>query len=145
MSNKILKLNLDDLEPQASSFELSTYPDKKFHLEAYTLQVQLWAQKTFGKERLGNAVAAEDIGTLVELAHYILDDEGKKTFPTVDDLIGAVVNYKDRRALVHGVLDTLGLSQPVLKKLSEDMEGDKKKEGKQKSPVARSTGANSST
>lgn len=142
--SKTVALDLSDLQPADGFFELSTKPEKRFRLLPYTLRVQLWATKHFGKDKLQSAVTKQDIEVLSELAHHVLDAEGKKEFPSLESLQDAVLSYKDRKALVDAVLETIGLSQPVLKKLTEQLEA-KEKEGNAPDPAENSTGEKSST
>lgn len=140
MSN-VVALNLEDLVPQASSFSLDKFPGQAFKLGAYTLGVQIWVTNKYGKERWNDAVAKQDIEALAGLAYHVLDAEGRKTFPTFEDFLNSVVTYGDRRELMNGVLTTMGLSQPVLKKATAQLEDAAKK--KPKPQKNHSTGASS--
>lgn len=134
-------LNLTDLEVADAPLKLSRFPDRTFTLGAYTLRVQLWAIKTFGEERLQHSIQRRDIETLCQLAYHVLKE--KDVFPTYDSFLDAIYSHYDRTALTDAVLTTVGLSQPVLKKLAEDYEAQVKK-GNGESPVA-PTGQNTTT
>ncbi len=147
MSQQILKLNLEDLEPATASFKLSTFPEHTFKLKPYTLRVQLWAQKTFKKDILQDAVFKQDIELLTELAFYILSDEDKKILPTTEAMQDAVVSFKDRSALINAILETMGFSQPVVEKLTDQLNKQleaQKNAGKSQDPSL-STGESSTT
>ncbi len=120
--NKPAVLNLDDLIPADAYFELSKFPEKKFRLKAYTLRLQLWAEKRFTKKGMADAIGSQDLAVLSELALYAMDDEDKKLFPTLEDLQDAIVSYRDRSAFLHAILDSVGLNIPAMEKISKDIE-----------------------
>jgi len=121
---KVLKLDLKDMIPQSAFFELSSHPGKKFELKAYTLRVQLWAEKKYGKEQIEKAITGSDIATLADLVFYMLVD--KTCFPTIEDLLDAVVTFKDRENITTALMESIGLSQPVLEGIVKQIEAQNK-------------------
>jgi hypothetical protein len=143
-----LKIDLADLVPQEATLELSSRPGKKYILKAYTLRVQIWAAKRFGKEMLKEAFGAEaDIGVLSEIAFEVLKD--KSEFKTLEDFQDAVATYEDRNSLARAMYTTVGMSQPVLdkytKKLEDQQAAEAGAEGNAPSPAAAPTGQPSTT
>lgn len=134
---KQLVVNLEDLEPTDVEFELSQYPGKKFTLGAYTLRVQLWAAKTFGKEQLHQALIDRDAEILASLAYHVLKE--KDLFKTYDEFLEGIRNFKDRSTLLNAILGTVGMSQPIMEKLAAQLEGN------EPAPSEKLTGANSTT
>lgn len=138
---KVLKLDLTDMVPQEASFELSGAPGKKLVLIPYTLRVQIWAEKKYGKKQIEAAIIGSDVATFSELVFYMLKD--KAAFPKIDDLLDAVITFKDRANVTNALLESIGLSQPVLEKLTKQLEA-QQAEGNEQSP-SQTTGANSTT
>ena len=133
-----MKLDLSDLVPQEVKFKLSGTKDVEHTLGAYTLRVQLYAAKTFGSEAIERAIATRDLIILPQLAWYVLKD--KKFFAdSFDNFLDAVVSYQDRETVVNAMLETAGLSQPVLEKLAKQLEKN------ESAPANEPTGANSTT
>lgn len=142
---KIAKLNLDDLAPTNVDFELSKYPGVKFTLGAFTLRVQLWLTKRFGEAAVQSAITGVDLTVVSETAYHVLDAISKAEFKTVEDFQEAIVSFKDRHNLKKALLETMGLSQPVLDKIQAQLEA--KDEGNVPPPQAgdQPTGESSST
>ena len=136
---KQLTVNLDDLIPTDVDFELDRRPGEKFTLGAYTLRVQIWASKEFGKEQLQTAIHSKDAVILSQLAWHVLKQ--KDRFKSYDDFLDAFVTFKDRDTLMKTILATVGLSQPIIEKLAEQLD---RQRGNGQSPVQQ-TGANSTT
>lgn len=136
----VMKLNLTDLVPQEAPFSLSSRPGKTFKLCAYTLRVQAWAEKRYDKEQLQAAIMGNDITAYTDLVYYMLVE--KKEFPDQDNFLDAVTTFADRQAVTQALLTSIGLSQPILKKLAEQVEGDEA--GNAESP-SQKTGASITT
>jgi len=139
---KIAKLDLSKLTPQESKFKLSSFPDKEFHLCPHTLRVQAWAFGRFGRETMEKMIANRSIIELAELGFFQLKE--KAQFKTLDAFMDAVVTYPDRDALATAVLESIGLSQPVLEDLNRQIEAQQSEQvGNEESPAP--TGQVSST
>lgn len=134
-------LNLDEMIPQDVHFELSKFPDRKFTLGAFTLRVQIWAQKTFkGRADLERILSERPVDELSQLAWHTLKE--KDAFKDYDGFLDSVVTFKDRNNLADAVLASVGLSQPVLEGIAKQLEAQEK--GNAPSP-SQTTGDESTT
>lgn len=141
MSQKIIKLNLDDLIPQDVQIELSTMPGTKLTLGAFTLRVQLWATKTFGgRDGLERLIGEQPAEELAQLSWHVLKE--KDLFKNnYDTFLDKVVTFKDRTAIKDGILKSIGLSQPVLENIEKQIKA--QEAGNVEAPAQ--TGENSTT
>lgn len=141
MSQKIIKLNLDDLIPQDVQIELSTMPGTKLTLGAFTLRVQLWATKTFGgRDGLERLIGDQPVEELAQLSWHVLKE--KDLFKNNYDIfLDKVVTFKDRTAMKDGIMKSIGLSQPVLENIEKQIKA--QEAGNVEAPAQ--TGENSTT
>lgn len=140
---QVAKLNLEDLVPSPSTFELSSFPGRKLQLGAFTLRAELWVKKTYGSKGLETAIGTQDLALLLPIAFYLLSPEDKKAISSEDLLAEATVTFKDRAALAKAVMESFGLSQPVLEDLERQIKAQEKKDSGE-SP-AEPIGGNSTT
>lgn len=139
---KVVKLNLEQLVPQAVEFELSSVKDKKLTLNAYTLRAQIWATKTFGgNEKLEYIMSKWPVDEMSQIAWFLLKEKDQFKNDYVNFLDG-VITHKDRTNMVEAVLGSIGLSMPVLEDLAKQLEA--QEPGNDVSPEVL-TGANSTT
>lgn len=113
----MFKLDLEDLQPQEATFELSEYPGKAFVLRKFSLAGHVWMKKRFSKEELQSIFQTRSLPEISEFIYFLLKD--KSAFPTLESLQEAIVTQKDRVAIITALLATIGLSQPVIKKISD--------------------------
>lgn len=142
---QVAKLDLSDLSPAPAEFKLSGYPDHTFRLGAFTLRVELWVKKTLGKETLHRAIATQDLELILPIGWHVLDQESKKLFSDMDAFAEAIVTFQDRGNFSSAVMETFGLSQPVLEKIAKDLEEAAKKEKALAEEKEKLTGADSTT
>lgn len=109
-------LNLNDLIPKEATLVLSEKPGKVYTLSKFSLYYQAWAQGTFGVEQFNEHLRTMYLPTIALLAHKLLKDS--VDFPTADDLMKAIVTSEDKKALLGALLETIGISQPILEKIS---------------------------
>jgi hypothetical protein len=115
-----MKLSLEDLKPQESKLELSEKPGKTYVLKKFSLAVQIWVKQHFGEEKIKYAFENKSLPEISEIAHYLLKD--KTDFPSLESFQEAIVTQQDRVAVLSSVMETVGLSQPVLEKLAKEEE-----------------------
>lgn len=132
-----MKLDLNDLRPAESSLTLSEKPGKTYTLKKISLATQIWIRNRFGTEKIQGIFENQSLPEISEIAHHLIKD--KTDFPTVESLQEAIVTQQDRINLLTAMMQTVGISQPILAKLTEAQA-----EGNALSPSP-PTGANSTT
>lgn len=113
-----MKLDLNDLRPQEAKLELSEHPGKTYVISKITLRVQIWLNERFGKEKISEIFTNASLPEIAEIIYYLVKD--KTDFPTLPEFLDAVVTQQDRVNLMTAMMQSVGISQPLLKKLSED-------------------------
>ena len=130
-----MKLDLHDLQPKEAQFNLG---ETALTLRKFTLASQIWTQQRFGTENIQGIFSNLRLGEISEIAYYLLKD--KKPFPTLESFQEAVVTQRDKMNLIQALLDTVGISQPVIERLNQE-----NPTGNEQSPSQSLTGAKSST
>lgn len=113
-----MALKLEDLQPREATFSLSEHPDKPFVLKKLSLATQVWLRDRFGADKIKGIFENQSLPEISEIAFHLLKD--KTVTPTLESLQEAVVTQADRIALIKALLQTVGISQPVLDKLNEE-------------------------
>jgi hypothetical protein len=117
-------LQLTDLVPQNATFSLSEVlgADAKpapLTLRRWSLRTREHAVKKYTARGLKLAFEKLEIGTLADLAFFMLDDESKKHFADVDAFLDKVVTMTDQIELIKAMAKTVGVGEPELKKISD--------------------------
>lgn len=115
-----MKLDLNDLKPKECLLELSDFPGKKYTVKKFSLAMQIWMRDRFGPEGIGGIFKNQKLPEISEIVHHLLKDTSD--FPTLESFQEAIVTQQDRVNVLTAVLETIGISQPVIKKLSDDAE-----------------------
>lgn len=119
-------LKLEDLKHSEAHFTLSTKPGKQLTLRAFSLADKIWARQRFGEaEKINDLFSKQDMIAICELAHHLLVD--KTEFPTFMDFAQMVQGPLDESAIYKALLETIGLSQPVIKKIAQEANAPEKK------------------
>lgn len=113
-----MKLDLNDLKPEESTFELSGFPGKVLTLKKFSLNAQIWCHEKFGKDAIKGIFENQRLPEISELVFYLLKE--KEVVSSLDVLREAVYTAKDREALLMSLLKTIGISQPVIQKLANE-------------------------
>lgn len=113
-----MPLELSDLKPVESSFVLSDHPGKKFTLRKFALDAQIWLQRAYQEDQIKEIFRDQKIKELSRIAYFLLKD--KSEFPKLALFRQAIVTYQDRVALIAALIQTVGVSQPVIKKLNDE-------------------------
>lgn len=113
-----MKLDLQDLRPAEAELELSEKPGKKYTLKKMSLAVQIWVNQRFGKDQIAAIFENTQIPELTEITHHLLKD--KTDFPTLESFQECIVTQQDRINIIKAMLHVVGISQPVIDKLSRD-------------------------
>jgi hypothetical protein len=129
-----MKLDLKDLLPEDSNLELS---GKQFTLNKMTLRGRIWMQKKFTEDKIKQIFSDLSFEEISEIAYFLLKE--KDQVKSVEDLQDLVVTQQDRVNLIQSMMATIGLSEPVVKKLSESTAP-----GNEES-LSQPTGANTTT
>lgn len=119
-----MKLDLHDLKPQEATFTLSEKPGKTYTLVKMSLRVQIWVNERFGKERVTNILGNASIPELSEIVYFMVKD--KTDFPTLESFQECIVTQGDRESMLAAMITSVGISQPVLEKMSKDYDDEKK-------------------
>lgn len=153
-------VNLEDLIPQASVFELAK-TGKTYRVRPISLEDEVWLAETFGPS-LQRLLTEVNFAALARIAFHqmeledqkeflakdveIVNDEGEKATVRIGGyklLLGMLSGRPEKDRLCTAVLETFGISRPIVerleKKILEEQATALAAEGK--SPVAsRSTG-----
>lgn len=113
-----MKLDLHDLKPQEATFQLDDKPGKTYTLKKISLSVQIWVNERFGKDKLNGILEHQSLPELSEIIYYMLKD--KTDFPALSDFQDCIVTQGDRESLMKAMFLSVGVSQPVLDKLSKE-------------------------
>lgn len=131
-----MKLDISDLKPTEAILKLSDHPDKDFVLKKISLATRIWLKENFEEAALPGIFENKNLSEISKIAYQLLKD--KQTFPTLESFQEAIVTHADFVALVQAMLTTIGISEPVYKRLVQEAEA----EGKVDAPL---TGAQSTT
>ncbi len=112
-----MKLTLDDLKPAESTFTLSEKQGVIFTLKKFTLADQIWAKRKFG-DRLFEVLEKVEIEGIAEIAFHLLKD--KTPFKDFEGFTECIVTTEDKIGVLKGLLATIGISQPIYDKLTEE-------------------------
>lgn len=121
-----MKLDLNDLKPAEAHFQLSDKGEKQYTLRKFSLASQVWMREKFGKENVQGIFKDQNIPAIAEIAHHQLKDSSD--FPTFMDFCECIITQQDRIAVMMALLHTIGISQPVIAKLTEEANKDPKAE-----------------
>lgn len=113
-----MALKFSDLKPVEAQFELSEFPGKKFTLEKFSLDVQIWAQERFGDE-LGKILEGRRLKELTELIYYVLKE--KDVITSLQMLRKSIVTHYDKIAVIAAIIATVGVAQPVIDKMKSEL------------------------
>lgn len=111
-----MKFSLDDLDPKESQFQLSAFKDITFTLKPFSLRAQIFLKQRFGEEAIQGMFTHQKMPELSEVIFFLLKD--KSVITTLEDLQESILTQKDRVAVMTALFETIGLSQPVLEKLT---------------------------
>lgn len=131
------ELTLEDIVPEATEFVVSN--GKTFRLNKMNIVDSQWLNKTFGQEGMNRIFKQLEIDGIVRMAWRMLSSEDKQGFVAREFTEvqedgtelkikrGGVELFKaefqgpmDLLALLKALLRTIGISQPILDKLTDD-------------------------
>lgn len=110
------KFDLNDLKPVESTFKLSN--GKEYTLKKFSLAAQIWMHQRFGAEKVQQIFEKVSIPEICETVHFLMKD--KSDFPTFLDLAEAITTQADRLAIVQAIIETIGISQPMIDKITAE-------------------------
>lgn len=113
-----MKLDLNDLQPQEATFELSEHKGVTFTLKKFSLSARIWMNNRFKQEEIKKFFSDQSMEEISEVVFYLLKD--KSILKTLEDLRDAVTTKKDMANIFQALLTTIGLSEPVMEKLAKD-------------------------
>lgn len=127
-------LKLEDLIPEGSEFKLRI-TGKTYKLRPFSMQDELWIQKTFGdgihdifkKLKMQEICRItfhqlEDKSEFTKREVKFVNEEGDSTVQTLGgvELLFSLISGTDEKIeIVNALLATIGLSRPVVQKLEE--------------------------
>lgn len=104
-------INFEDLIPRESVFTLSEKPNKVFTLKKFSLASQIWVKREFGN-RLEEIFEKIELEPIARITFYLLKD--KTEFKDELDFMEAIVTPKDKLGILRSLLETIGISQPII-------------------------------
>ena len=138
-----MPLNLVDLVPKQTEFELSTNPGKKFTLCRWSLRIRAWAIEKYSAAGLQEIFEQQKINEIADMAYFMLKE--KEFFKTKDDFLDAVSSVQDQINIIMALLGAVGIGEPEMQKIASALP----EKGGPPDPLAKSpkpkTGARSST
>jgi hypothetical protein len=113
-----MKLDLNDLQPKESKIVLSEKPGKTYTLKKFSLAAQIWLRDTYGPDKIKDIFENQRLGEIAEIAFYLMKD--KSEFKTPIEFMECIVTQQDRINLIEALLETIGISQPIIDQLSKE-------------------------
>jgi alcohol dehydrogenase class IV len=114
-----MPLNLLDLVPKETAFELSTMPGVKITLGRWSLRVRAWAVEKYTAGGLGEIFQKQKISEIAEIAFFMLKD--KEQFKTKDEFLDAISSMQDQLNVILALLGAVGIGEPEMKKITDEM------------------------
>ena len=114
-----MKLKIEDLVPQKAFIKLST--GKEIELAPWSLRVRFWALDKYGAEKLQDILQTQSLKEITEIVFFMLTQESKKLFSSFDDFCDHVVTTQDILSLTMALLQTIGISEPMVDELRKEM------------------------
>lgn len=112
-------IDLSNLIPAKTEFELSRLEGKKIKLRHWSLRVRRWAEAKYTSKGLADLFKELQITKIAELSWFMLEDESRALFKDQDDFEDHVASPKDQVALIKALLRTVGIGEPEIKKIDE--------------------------
>lgn len=112
-----MPLNLLDLVPKETEFELSTMPGVKITLCRWSLRVRAWALERHTPEGLQEIFSKQKINEIADMAFFMLKD--KTQFKSKDEFLDAISSMQDQLNLIMALLGAVGIGEPEVKKISD--------------------------
>lgn len=130
-------LKLEDIRPQPATFELAK-TGRTYELRPIGLDDEKWIRETFGAG-VKQVLEGSDLNGLGRIVWRLMREEDRKQFPTseIDEtgedgvtrkiqvggvklLISCIVGIHEKLALHQALLQTIGISKPILDELMEE-------------------------
>ena len=113
-------LDVDDLIPQETQFELASVKDRKFTICRWSLRVRTWATKKYGPERLREIFEKQIIEEIASIAWFMLKPEDKAFFDNSEEnFLDNICSVRDQLAVGMSLLGAVGIGEPQLEKINE--------------------------
>lgn len=155
-----MPLKLEDIIPAPATFKLRL-TDKTYRLRPVSLDDESWMNSTFG-DKLGDILGKIEMRGVCRIVYRLMEDEdreslssrkvtlmneaGEKVSETkggVELLYCLISGHAEKMAVFEALLQTIGISRPMMKQLTED---EKKNKPMPPKPLkSRQTGRKSST
>jgi hypothetical protein len=117
---KKIGLKMDDLAPQRAMFHLSTLPGIDLTLKVFSLRERIYVNRRWPNGEVEKVFSEVQIEGISEICYLLLEDASKIRFKDYNDFCEHVVDQdKDVLAIVKAVLQTIGIGEPQLEKISE--------------------------
>ncbi len=110
-----MKFDLHDLQPQEAKLTLGNH---SFILKKFSLAAQIWTEQRFGAGQIEGVFKNQRIPEISEIAYYLIVEKP----PTLTAFQELVCTQQDKINLIQALLETVGLSQPVIEKLAKENE-----------------------
>lgn len=113
-----MQLDLTDLKPEEAALSIG---GKEYALKRVTLNTRIWLEKRFKKGELKEIFSEHKLAEISEIAYHLLKD--KTDFPTLEVFCESFSSMNEIVALMMALLKTIGISEPVLKNLTDTDQG----------------------
>lgn len=130
-------LRLEDIRPQPAEFYLKK-TDRSYELRPIGLEDEKWLRETFGS-RLQSILEGSDVLEMGRIIWRLMKEEDRREFPAytveetdelgelqvirkggVQSLIQSIVGPSEKIAIHRALLQTIGISKPILDRLTEE-------------------------
>jgi hypothetical protein len=114
---KNFPLDLNDLVPKETSFQLSGFPDKTLTLCRWSLRVRAWAFDHYGPKDLQEIFEKQKMIQISQIAYFMLKE--KDLVKSVEELQDAVITIQDQINLTKALLSSVGIGEPEIEKIDK--------------------------
>ncbi len=111
------KLSILDLTPQSVEFNLSTVKETLV-LKPWSLRVKAWAVEKYGAGNLKSIIEKMQTVQIGEITFFMLTDESKAIFKTVDNYFDSIQSTRDELAVHKALLKSMGIGEPEIEELA---------------------------
>jgi hypothetical protein len=146
MQTQTMDIKIEDIVPKGSSFFLRAN-QKTYRLNPFTLADEIWMSETFGKS-IQEVFSEVKMKEICRIVFRLMNEEDKQEFAAqtvkimneegesmeirrggAELLCLLVSGFNEKIAIFQALLDTLGVSRPVVEKISQS-------EDQKKNPIA---------
>lgn len=125
MQNLSANLKLEDLNPKEANFAMEDYPGKIFTLKRFSMNDRIFVNQRWPDPKEVEKIFSElRLAEISEIAFRLLKE--KEFFKDLEDFREHLVTVQDIHAVLSGVLETIGVSEPLMNEMAAALTAGKK-------------------